>query len=274
MSRKYRNKKGKRGKKNKMRLNKKNFLILMICLVVIVFSLFKAIQAISVGVSAATKNVGGLMTSIFKEGKNDTDKADNNKQFDLEEENKGSSKKYIVYIDVGHGGEDPGYETKDGIKEKDLDLEISKLVSARLSSQGDISVILSRNTDVMLSNKGRVEDANAQNANLFVSIHMTGNNDKTAKGIQTFYRVGADDASDELATLIQKSVVSYVNLKDRGATGFTFDVLQGNNMPAALIQCGFLSNPSNAKKLTNAEFQKNLAEGISQGILSFLDVQG
>lgn len=65
-----------------------------------------------------------------------------------------------------------------------------------------------------------------------------------------------------------------MNLKDRGVTPFTFDVLQGNNMPAILIQCGFLSNPKEEKKLTNPEFQKDLAEGIYQGILSFLDTQG
>ena len=96
---------------------------------------------------------------------------------------------------------------------------------------------------------------------------MTGNNDESAQGIQTFYRVESEDASDELAT-------SYVDLKDRGATPFTFGVLEGNNMPSILIQCGFLSNKEEAKKLTNPDFQKDLAEGISQGILSFLDAQG
>ena len=73
--------------------------------------------------------------------------------------------------------------------EKDLDLQISKLVSSRLSSQGDISVIVSRNTDINLSNAERVEDGNQQNADVFVSIHMTGNEDESAEGVQTFYRV-------------------------------------------------------------------------------------
>ena len=214
-----------------------------------------------------------LITTVFGEDE-DTSEVNKDKQFDLEEENEDIKKKYVVYLDVGHGGTDVGYKTKSGVYEKDLDLQISKLVSSRLSSQGDISVIVSRNTDINLSNAERVEDGNKQNADVFVSIHMTGNEDESAEGVQTFYRVESDDASDELATLVQKSVVAYVDLKDRGATPFTFDVLKDNNMPAILIQCGFLSNPTDEKKLTNPEFQKDLAEGIAQGILSFLDAQG
>lgn len=178
-----------------------------------------------------------------------------------------------MYIDVGHGGTDLGYKTKDGVTEKDVDLQISKLVSSRLSSQGDISVVVSRNTDTTLSNPERVEDGNKQNADAFISIHMTGNDDPAAEGVQTFYRVGANDASDQLATLVQKSVSAYVDLKDRGVTPFTFDILQGNNMPAILIHCGFLSNPKE-EKINKSGVPKDLAEGISQGILSYLDAQG
>ncbi len=258
-------KKRKHKKKAKSKINRKKLLIVAASLFVILFVLLKVVQGITSGVSTASKNIGTLVTSIFGEGK-DTSNVNTDKQFDLQEENNTPKKKYVVYLDVGHGGSDIGYQTESGEMEKDIDLEISKLVSSRLSSQGDISVIVS-NTD-------RVEDANKQNADIFVSIHMTGNNDESAQGIQTFYRVESEDASDELATLVQKSAVAYVDLKDRGATPFTFGVLEGNNMPSILIQCGFLSNKEEAKKLTNPDFQKDLAEGISQGILSFLDAQG
>ena len=266
-------KKRKHKKKAKSKINRKKLLIVAASLFVILFVLLKVVQGITSGVSTASKNIGTLVTSIFGEGK-DTSNVNTDKQFDLQEENNTPKKKYVVYLDVGHGGSDIGYQTESGEMEKDIDLEISKLVSSRLSSQGDISVIVSRNTDKLLSNTDRVEDANKQNADIFVSIHMTGNNDESAQGIQTFYRVESEDASDELATLVQKSAVAYVDLKDRGATPFTFGVLEGNNMPSILIQCGFLSNKEEAKKLTNPDFQKDLAEGISQGILSFLDAQG
>lgn len=260
-------------KRKKTRINKKKLLVLVVFILIITFGLFKVFQAISKGASVAKDNVETLITAVFGEGE-DTSKVDEDKQFNLEDETITEKKKYVVYIDVGHGGTDTGYKTKAGVTEKDLDLQISKLVSSRLSSQGDVSVIVSRNTDTNLSNSQRVEDANKQNADLFISIHMTGNDDTTAQGVQTFYRVDANDASDELATLVQKSVAAYVDLKDRGVTPFTFDVLQGNNMPAILIQCGFLSNPEEEKKLVNPKFQKDLAEGIAQGILSFLDTQG
>ena len=267
------NKKGKHRKKTRRIIDKKKLLLVVIILSIIVFGLIQAFKAISSGVSVAKENIGDLVTSIFGEGK-DVTEVSKDKQFSLEEENIQENKKYTVYLDVGHGGTDKGYESKNGTLEKDLDLQIAKLISTRLSSQGDVSVILSRNTDTNISNSERVEDANKQNAHIFVSIHMTGNEDETANGVQTFYRVGSNDSSDQLATLIQKSAVAYVNLKDRSATPFTFDVLQGNNMPAVLIQCGFLSNTEDEKKLTNPEFQKDLAEGLAQGILSFLDAQG
>ena len=266
-------KKGKHRKTPKPKINKIKLILVAFVIIVVGFVLFKGIKATVEGVGKAKDNIGVLMTSIFGEG-NDTSQINTEKQFDLEEEQNNNEKKYVVYIDAGRGGTDTGYKLDDGVTEKDINLEISKLVSSRLSSQGDISVIVSRNSDATISNRERMEDANKQNADVFVSIYMTGNEDSTAQGVQTFYRVDSSDASDQLATLVQKSIVAYVDLKDRGATEFTFDVLKENNMPAILIQCGFLSNPKEAKKLTNPEFQKELAEGISQGILSFLDAQG
>lgn len=263
----------KRHKKTKTRLSKTKLMIVTLALLLIGFTIFKVIQFTSAGIDKLKSNFEVLMTSIFGAG-DDTSQVNTDKQFNLEDENQSIKKKHVVYIDVGHGGDDIGYKTKSGTMEKDLDLTISKLVSTRLSSQGDISVIVSRSADSNLSNKERVEDANYQNADVFVSIHMTGNDDPTAKGVQTFYRVDSRDASDEFATLVQNSMVAYVDLKDRGATPFTFDVLKDNNMPSILIQCGFLTNSEDGKKLSNPDFQKDLAEGISQGILSFLDAQG
>lgn len=260
-----------RHRKKQAKIDRRKLLVIVVCLLIVVFGLFKALQATLVGVSVAKNNIGALITAVFGEGE-DISQVNKDKQFDLEDENTTEKHKFVVYIDVGHGGIDEGYKTKAGTLEKDIDLQISKLVSSRLSSQGDIIVAMSRTSDTTLSNSQRVEDANKQNADLFVSIHMTGNNDSAAEGVQTFYRVGAEDASDEFATLVQKSVSAYVDLKNRGTTPFTFDVLQDNNMPAILIQCGFLSNPEEEKKLINPDFQKDLAEGISQGILSFLDV--
>lgn len=264
--------KGKHVKKNNKRVSKSKLLIATLGVIIVGFGIFMGVKSTVTGVEKVKENFIVLAQAVFGPGE-DTSKVNKDKQFDLEDENKDSKKKYVVYLDVGHGGTDTGYVSKDKVAEKDLDMEISKQVSKILSSQGDISVIVSRNTDINLSNKERVEDGNMQNADAFVSIHMTGNEDPTAEGVQTFYRVDSDDASDEFATLVQKSIVAYVDLKDRGPKAFTFDVLKGNTMPAIMIECGFLSNPEEEKKLTNKKFQASLSEGIAQGILTFLDVQ-
>ncbi|MEG0856257.1 MAG: N-acetylmuramoyl-L-alanine amidase [Terrisporobacter sp.] len=266
-------KKGKHIKKSNKRISKSKLLIVALGVLLVGFFLFKGFKFTINGAVEIKENITVLAEAVFGPGY-DKSNVNKEKQFDLEDENKDKKKKHVVYIDVGHGGSDVGYKSPGGATEKDLDMQISKLVSNRLSSQGDISVIVSRSTDVNLSHSERVEDGNKQNADIFVSIHMTANEDTAAEGVQTFYRVNSTDASDELATLVQKSIVSYVDLKDRGPKPFTFDVLKDNAMPAILIECGFLSNPTEEKKLTNPDFQKDLAEGISQGILSFLDVQG
>lgn len=266
-------KKAKHIKKSNKRISKIKLFIVTLGVLLIITGLYKGLKFTVHGVGQIKENITVLAEVVFGPGE-DTSNVNREKQFDLEDEKNDNNKKHVVYIDVGHGGTDEGFKSVKGPKEKDLTLQISKLVSNRLSSQGDVSVIMSRSTDTNLSNSQRVEDGTKQNADVFVSIHVTANDDSSAKGVETFYRGDSNDASDELATLVQKSIVSYVDLDNRGAKPFTFDVLRDNAMPAILIECGFLSNPEEEKKLTNPSFQKELAEGISQGILSFLDMQG
>lgn len=267
------NKRGRHEKKRKKRISKSKLFIVALLVLFAGIVVVKATKFTINGAVKVKENIAELAEAVFGSDE-DTISVNKDKQFDLEDENIDSKNKYVVYLDVGHGGSDTGYVSKNKVAEKDLDLEIAKKVSNILSSQGDISVIVSRNTDINLSTKERVEDGNLQNADVFVSIHMSSNDDSSAEGVQTYYRSDSNDASDELATLVQKSVVSYVELRDRGAKAFTFDILKGNNMPAILVECGFLSNPKEEKKLTNEKFQSSLAEGIAQGILSFLDAQG
>ena len=109
-------------------------------------------------------------------------------------------------------------------------------------------------------------------ADLFVSIHLNGQVGGTnATGIETYYVAGRDDGSEQLAEKIQNTVTSYINIRNRGAKTANFQVLRQSKMTSVLIECGFLSNNQEAKKLQNKEYQEDLAEGIAQGILSYLD---
>ena len=115
-----------RGKHRKKRrsIDRKKLAIVIACLFVTLFLLFKIVQGITLGVSTAKDNVNSLVTAVFGKGK-DTSNVNTDKQFDLEEEDNVPDKKHVVYIDVGHGGVDIGYETKDGKKENTCN-DISK----------------------------------------------------------------------------------------------------------------------------------------------------
>ena len=267
------NKRGRHEKKRKKRISKSKLFIVALLVLFAGIVIVKATKFTINGAVKVKENIAILAEAVFGSDE-DTISVNKDKQFDLEDENIDSKNKYVVYLDVGHGGSDTGYVSKNKVAEKDLDLEIAKKVSNILSSQGDISVIVSRNTDINLSTRKEWKMEIYKMQMFCRSIHMSSNDDSSAEGIQTYYRSDSNDASDELATLVQKSVVSYVDLRDRGAKAFTFDILKGNNMPAILVECGFLSNPKEEKKLTNEKFQSSLSEGIAQGILSFLDAQG
>lgn len=80
-----------------------------------------------------------------------------------------------------------------------------------------------------------------------------------------------NDGSYELAKQIQETITSYIDVRDRGVKPERFQVLLQSKMPAVLIECGFLSNDEEAKKLKDEAYQESLAEGIAQGILTYLD---
>ncbi len=70
---------------------------------------------------------------------------------------------------------------------------------------------------------------------------------------------------------IQETITSYIDVRDRGVKSDRFQVLLQSKMPAVLVECGFLTNDEELKKLKDEEYQKDLAEGITQGILTYID---
>jgi N-acetylmuramoyl-L-alanine amidase len=100
-----------------------------------------------------------------------------------------SAKEFVVAIDPGHGGKDPGAVSQDGcLKEKDLVLEIAKRLKTTLESKNPpLKVVLTRSDDRHLSLEDRVALANSANADLFISIHCNSAEDSSSKGIETYY---------------------------------------------------------------------------------------
>lgn len=191
----------------------------------------------------------------------------------------------IIVIDPGHGGEDGGASSDDGIHEKDLNLEVSDLISKLLKMSG-ADVRQSRTSDKMLYDlygdmtdysgkkktfdlRNRIRFSDEANADLFVSIHMNKFFQKQYSGLQVYYSPN-DPSSKDYAESVKSFVKSYLQPQnDRETKRATSSIYILNHIqtPAILIECGFLSNPEECALLTTEEYQRSLAAVISLALM-------
>lgn len=192
----------------------------------------------------------------------------------------------VVFIDVGHGGSDPGAQYY-GVNEKDLNLKISMKLKRELEAEG-FSVIMSRTTDIHIDYKTeRSRIANNSGADIFVSVHnnaMPGNS--YVNGIETFYyeydpqyqpKINEDMhnnpdrllKSASLANAIHKNLITDTGAYNRGVRRDTFAVLRETSLPAVLLELGFMSNLAELNKLSTDAYQEKLAKSISSGIVDY-----
>lgn len=184
---------------------------------------------------------------------------------------------FIVVIDPGHGGRDPG-AGHFGIAEKDVVLAISHMIMELLNQNPNIRAYMTRHTDVTVANSWRVAFAN-QMADLYVSVHANAvNNRPTVTGIETWYLPNARETaftSNQLARLIQYRMITATGAVDRGIkNNRNFMVLRDTNMPAALVEVGFLTNQEEAMRLANPQHQRLLAQAIYEGIVAAYEAYG
>lgn len=196
----------------------------------------------------------------------------------------------LVVIDPGHGGKDTGAIGPNKVYEKDVVLDISHRVRKQLEAQ-KIAVRMTRTGDTYPSLDQRTDYAYKVSADLFVSIHADGAGDSSAQGVETFitsveggessnhYGQGGDvfavrnneyDAANAiLGFSIQSNHVKASKRSDRGLRRARFAVLRSAPCPAALVECGFLTNPSEESLLNSTSYRENVARGISNGILGY-----
>lgn len=191
------------------------------------------------------------------------------------------NKETIVVIDVGHGGIDPGKVSTDGIREKDLNLQIAFYLKDYLIAQ-DYTVYLTRESDCGLydpnvSNKkksdlnNRIQFFKEKNASYVISIHQNSYPDTIQHGAQTFYFTGKEEGQF-LAESIQNSLLKIDNTNTRQAKpSSSYYLLKHSSVPSAIIECGFLSNPEETARLTDSNYQKQLAYAISLGICNYIN---
>lgn len=176
----------------------------------------------------------------------------------------------VVVIDPGHGGADEGC-ARDGVKEKDVNLEIAKLVKGKLERYGYRTLMI-RDGDTYMTKEDRVIYANGSGADIYVSIHQNASEDTSVNGMEVWYE--GEDGRDNrrLAQLIHQQVVQNTDVEARELRGDAdFHVTGETAMPACLIETGFLSNAAERENLVKAEYQEKIAEGIAQGIRLYFE---
>lgn len=193
----------------------------------------------------------------------------------------------VVLIDPGHGGIDGGCVSSSKVLEKDLNLQISLKLRDMLSKNG-YKVFMTRESDICLCNKGSVREKKRIDLNkrcamkrevkcdLFLSIHMNKFPDSSVKGSQVWYP-SASEKSKRLAFSISKMFKEVLNQKEREAKGVKneYAVLRdGYNCASVIVECGFISNKEEERKLRDESYQNLMCIAIFKGIEDYFKSGG
>ncbi len=178
--------------------------------------------------------------------------------------------RFLIIIDPGHGGVDTGAVGINGLKETNVVLDISKQISKFLKAKG-VQVRLTRYTEVDIGLRDRVVIANRSKANAFISIHANASRGKRKEisGVETYFHSGYQGKN--LAKKIQNELLTLPGgSPDRGVRQSRFYVIGKTNMPAALVEVGFVTGKLDAQLLSQANHRREIAFAISKGILTYL----
>lgn len=190
-----------------------------------------------------------------------------------------------IVVDAGHGGYDPGAIGVSGVEEKDLNLAIAKNLKNYLEQSG-ATVYMTRYEDVDLAGGAtdhkkradmntRMKILKDSGAQLLVSIHQNSYTDSQYWGPQVFYKSG-DPASEEYALAIQHQLNTYTAPECTRVvkTGESYYILKNSQVPAVLVECGFITNSKEEELLSDPEYQRKAALSIYQGIIEGIASQG
>lgn len=176
-----------------------------------------------------------------------------------------------IVLDAGHGGKDNGCEhTEEVCCEKELTLKTVYLAKEHLEKLG-YHVVLTRTHDVFLSLDERAAIANEKKGALFVSVHFNAATNKKAKGIEVYHCKSETNAertnnSKHLAKMILDKTIASTEASSRGVKTADFRVIKNTKMPAALIEGGFLTHPSEGDRCKDPIYLNALAWGIARGV--------
>ena len=167
-----------------------------------------------------------------------------------------------VVIDAGHGGHDRGGIAGQRVDEKTMNLDVSLRLRSVLQSYG-YRVVMTRDSDVFIPLGTRVAIANSYRDAIFVCIHFNATSRRSASGIETYFY---SSQSLPLASAIHYYVAGGAPSANRGVRRRGFYVLRRTTIPSVLVECGFLTNPTEASYAQNASYRQKLAFEIAHGI--------
>lgn len=182
-----------------------------------------------------------------------------------------------IVIDPGHGGTDPGAISPNGIKEKDVNLPLALKAQISLEALG-YDVIMTRSDDTTLALKDRVNIANRNNADIFVSIHHNSTLNSAINGLEVLYcpRDLGDSKMDEqypLAESVSKAILANTGGIDRGIFQRPkLKVIRETYMPAILVEVGYLSNAEDEARILDGNYQNSVVQGIVNGIQNYFEM--
>src|SRR5207248_3731489 len=167
-----------------------------------------------------------------------------------------------VVIDAGHGGHDRGGIPGQTIAEKVMTLDVAQRLRNVLSANG-YRVVMTRDSDVFVPLPTRVAIANSYRNAIFVYVHFNSTQRRGAAGIETYF-YGRD--SLPLASAVHYYVAGGAPSSNRGVRRRGYYVLRKTNVPAVLVECGFLTNPTEASYTQTTSYRQRLAEEIAAGV--------
>ena len=191
----------------------------------------------------------------------------------------------VIVIDAGHGGEDGG-ASANGLLEKDINLSIALKLRDMLTISG-YKVVMTRDSDVSVYDstadttrekkvsdlKNRAEMINSSQNNILVSIHQNKFEQSQYFGTQMFYSKN-DPKSAVLAEELRKSVTGMLqpdNKRELKQADSNIYILDKAQVPAVIVECGFLSNEEEAKKLADSDYQQKMAFSVYSGIIGYMN---
>ena len=170
-----------------------------------------------------------------------------------------------VVVDAGHGGKDSGAVRRHAPPEKAVALDVALRVNRKLRG-AQFKTVLTRSDDTFIPLDSRVALGNEQNNSIFVSIHF---NDSRRRGVQGFETYYHSPYAYDLAAAIERNLLTMPGTVNRGVHVARFRVLRNLRYPSVLVECGYLSNRSEAQDAADADYREALAEKIAGAIVDY-----